>query len=84
MAGRGVEGFLDHAYHGGLEGHKVGIVRGRLLSPVHHVPILTGWQGSGGEISSEFAMRTRLLIVLTAAIVLGTGSALGAMNHPRF
>ena len=43
MARRGVEGFLNDAHPGGLEGRKVKIVRGRFLSvrpfiAVHHVP----------------------------------------------
>ena len=68
MARRGVEGFLIDAYPGRLEGRKGGIVRGRFLSVRPFIagssrPQLTHrWQGSGGEISSEFAMRTRLLM----------------------
>jgi hypothetical protein len=40
-----------------------------------------GMAGSGGRIVVSFAMKTPLVITLAMAVVLGTGSALAAMNY---
>jgi len=40
-----------------------------------------GMAGSGSRIAVSFAMKTPLVIALAMAVVLGTGSALAAMNY---